>query len=219
MSGALHIDDLIVAQLLRLVPLALFAGLGGAVFGVVRLRTARRRRLQLERLATALRLPAPAIARASDGRLGFNLPAGGAFDVPSNDGGYRGVRPSDEERVPSGVRPWTALSAPIRRTPGVVRVRPSASRDLHDSLVGYVHPLGDAAFDDAFIIHASSATAASRVLGLELRRLLLRLPRSDESPRLTIDGCAIRLEWHGEPDAALVQTAASALRRAASVCG
>jgi hypothetical protein len=218
MSGALHVDHDLVAQVLTFVPLG-FAGLGTALVAGLRLRATFRRRRQLARLAEALRLPVPQIARAADGRLGFTLPAAATRDAIENEGGYRGVQPADVLRVDASVRTWTALSAPVQRVPGVVRVRPSSSRDLYDSLAGFVQPIGDVAFDDAFVIHASSAGTAARVLGYELRRLLLRLPRSEESPRLTLDAGTIRLEWHGEPDPALIQTAASALRRVASFHG
>jgi hypothetical protein len=181
-----------------------------------RTRVRRRQRRVLEQLATAYDLPHGAIGTSDDGALAIDMPRGAGMDFFETEGGYRGARPAQVRAVRPDVRTWVSLSVGLSRAPGLVRVRPARSSEPLDGLLGPALSggSGDAAFDQAFTVQSAPADLASTLLGVEIRRVLTRLPRSSESPRLTIDGTAMVLEWRGDPDPDLVRGVASALRTA-----
>lgn len=199
------------------VAIGLFGAARACVGAVRRARARRRNAGVLGRAANALGLDGAAFDDAGGGAVGVTLPS--TASSPEGyawEGGYRGARPHEVVPVRAEARQWTSLSAAFAGFPMRLSVRPSRgeARTALGRRFGFAFQTGDAQFDDVFVVETETPDEAAAVLGVEMRRALLRLPRSAESPRLTVDGTTLRVEWHGEPDPPLVQRVAAALHSA-----
>ena len=214
MASWMDLTELVNMNSVLAVLLFMSAFLIPGVNRFARTRVRRRQRRILEQLATAYQLPDAAIGTSDDGALAMDMPRGAGVDWSEPEGGYRGARPTQIVSVRPNVRTWVSLSVRLPRGLGLVRVRPARSSEPLDGLLGPALDggSGDSPFDQAFTVQSAPMDLAPAVLGTEIRRVLVRLPRSSESPRLTIEGGALVLEWRGEPDPDLVRSAASALR-------
>lgn len=78
-------------------------------------------------------------------------------------------------------------------------VRPELPGEGFDKLLGLTLDLcvGDAQFDQRFIIEAAPAAVATHLLDASLRASLSRLPPSDDGPALRLSSDVLTLRWTG----------------------
>lgn len=110
---------------------------------------------------------------------------------------------------------WT-LVARREGAAAELSVRPELVGEGFDKLLGLTIDLqvGDAAFDERFVIEAAPAPVAAHLLDPRLRAAMSRLPPSDDGPSLRVSAELLTLKWTG----GLTREDLAALLRAVFEC-
>ncbi len=120
-----------------------------------------------------------------------------------------------------GGSPWTSVRVACPGAPVELSLRPELPGEGIDKVLGMTvdHELGDAPFDDRFVIQAAPAEAAHHLLSAPVRAELMALLHTDDSPRMLLRAGALSITWQGEANPAAVGRALAAslaIRAAAS---
>jgi hypothetical protein len=175
------------------------------VVAFVRLASRRRQLARVLEARKALGLDDAPLS-ASDGHPAIALARVTDRDA-SSEGGYRDGTVLRLAFVPRDARTWSRVTATMPSNVPWVRVVPRRG-------LGSVHAVltGDAAFDEVFETVAASPGDAARLVDWDVRRAMLQLPRSHESPRFLVDASTVAIEWKGDPERDAVARASHAVR-------
>ncbi|MBI5514632.1 MAG: hypothetical protein HY909_12730 [Deltaproteobacteria bacterium] len=107
---------------------------------------------------------------------------------------------------------WTVVRVACPGAPVELTLRPELTGEGIDKLLGMTvdEELGDPAFDRRFVVETAPREVAPKLLGRGVRKHLMALAITDESPLLTLREGELLLQWKGEPEPAMVAPAVEA---------